>query len=337
MISLHNQDETRVLKRPEAASILESAKRVITIEKKALTQLVRLLDENFVRAVEMILQCRGRVIVTGLGKSGVIGRKIAATLASTGTPSYFLHAAEGLHGDLGVVNREDVVICLSKSGTTEEIAHLLPVLRSLKVRIIAITANPVSPLARYSDAVLNIGSVTEACPHDLAPTSSTTAMLALGDALAITLLEMRGFSREDFAFLHPAGTLGKRLLLLVDDVMETGPRVPFVPEEASMKQAVLEMAEKRGICMVVTPDKKVLGVITTGDLNRLVEHTENFFHIPVREVMNPDPKVISVGTLAYTALKKMEHYRIIAMPVLDDSRRLVGVVHLHDLMQAGLV
>ena len=318
-------------------SILETARRVVDLEAQAIENLKRYLDENFVQAVNLIYHCRGRIIVTGLGKSGAIGRKIAATFASTGTASYFLHAAEGVHGDLGIVNREDVVICLSKSGNTDELFHLLPVFRRIGVPIIAITANPESALARHSDVVLNIGVKEEACPHDLAPTSSTTAMLVLGDALAIALLEKRNFTREDFAFLHPAGTLGRRLLLKVDDLMETGERVAVVPREATMKEAVLQMASKRGICVVVSPEQKILGVITTGDLNRLVERTEQFFHIPVIDVMNPNPKVIPTGTLAYTAYKKMEHYRIIAMPVINEKGQLFGVIHLHDIMRAGIV
>jgi len=315
---------------------LTIARRVVEQEIRALHQLNEMLDESFNRAVELILARKGRVIVTGLGKSGAIGRKIAATLASTGTASYFLHASEGVHGDLGIVHKDDVVICLSKSGNTEELNYLIPVVRKLGVPIISITSNPDSVLARHSDVVLNLGVKEEACPHDLAPTSSTTAMVVLGDALAIALLEKRHFTREDFAFLHPAGALGKRLITRVDDLMETGDRVPYVPVDATMKEAVLEMASKRGICMIVNEAMHILGVITTGDLNRLVERTEQFFHIPVTEVMNPHPKIIRSNTLAYTAYKKMEEYRIIAMPVIDEQERLIGVIHLHDIMRAGI-
>jgi len=315
---------------------LKIAQRVIEQEIKALSKLQSMLDENFSHAVEIILSSKGRVIVTGLGKSGAIGRKIAATLASTGTASYFLHASEGIHGDLGIVHKDDVVICLSKSGNTDELNFLLPVFKKLGVPIIAITSNPASALAKHSDVVLNLGVREEACPYDLAPTSSTTAMVVLGDALAIALLEKRHFTTEDFAFLHPAGSLGKRLLLRVDDLMETGDRVPFVNTRATMKEAVLEMASKRGICMVIDEDRRILGVITTGDLNRLVERTEQFFHIPVTEIMNRTPKIIRNNTLAYTAYKKMEEYRIIAMPVIDSEERLVGVIHLHDIMRAGI-
>lgn len=317
-------------------SILQIAYRVIDQELEAIKILKSHVNESFEKAVELILSCPGRVIITGLGKSGAIGRKLAATLASTGTASYFLHASEGIHGDLGIVHKDDVIICLSKSGNTEELNYLLPVLRKLSVPIISITSNPESVLAKHSQVVLNIGVKEEACPHDLAPTSSTTAMTVLGDALAIALLEKRGFTREDFAFLHPAGSLGKRLLLRVDDIMEKGAQIPMVPEDAKMKVAVLEMAAKRGICMVVDNDKHILGVMTTGDLNRLVERTEHFFDIPVTSVMNRSPKIITSNTLAYTAYKKMEEYRIIAMPVIDEQKKLCGVIHLHDIMRAGI-
>jgi arabinose-5-phosphate isomerase len=316
--------------------ILQIAYRVIDQELEAIKILRSYVDENFEKAVELILLCHGRVIITGLGKSGAIGRKLAATLASTGTASYFLHASEGIHGDLGIVHKDDVIICLSKSGNTEELNYLLPVFRKLNVPIISITSNPESVLGKHSQIVLNIGVKEEACPHDLAPTSSTTAMTVLGDALAIALLEKRGFSREDFAFLHPAGSLGKRLLLRVDDIMEKGAQIPIVTTEAKMKKAVLEMAAKRGICMVVDQEMHILGLMTTGDLNRLVERTEHFFDIPVTEVMNRTPKIITTNTLAYTAYRKMEEYRIIAMPVINEHNKLCGVIHLHDIMRAGI-
>ena len=317
--------------------LLEIARKVISIEVEAVEHLAEELDENFIKAVELIHGCKGRVIVTGLGKSGAIGRKVAATFASTGTASYFLHASEGVHGDLGIVNKEDVVICLSKSGNTDELFKLIPVFKRIGAKMIAITANPDSSLGNHSDIVLSIGKREEACPYDLAPTSSTTAMLVLGDALAIALLKKRNFTEEDFSFLHPAGTLGKRLLLKVEDLMETGNRIPSVGEDDTMKQAVLEMASKRGICVILNSNQKIVGVITTGDLNRLVERTEQFFYIAVTEVMNRTPKVISTGTLAYTVYKKMEQYRIIAMPVVNEDKKLVGVIHLHDIMRAGIV
>jgi arabinose-5-phosphate isomerase len=321
---------------PVSFDALQIAHRVIDQEIEAIHILKRSLDDNFKIAIDLILSRQGRVIVTGLGKSGAIGRKLAATLASTGTASYFLHASEGIHGDLGIVHKDDVIICLSKSGNTDELNFLLPVFRKLNVPIISITSNLDSILAKHSNVILNLGVKEEACPHDLSPTSSTTAMTVLGDALAIALLEKRGFSAEDFAFLHPAGSLGKRLLLRVDDIMEKGASVPMVYETAKMQKAVLEMAEKRGICMVVDEKMHILGVMTTGDLNRLVEKTEQFFDISVTEVMNRNPKIIQANTLAYTAYRKMEEYRIIAMPVIDDHNALCGVIHLHDIMRAGI-
>lgn len=321
----------------EDADLLRIAREVISIELEAVQHLLDKLDENFLKAIELIYNSKGRVIVTGLGKSGAVGRKIAATLASTGTASYFLHATEGVHGDLGIVHKEDVVICLSKSGNTDELFRLLPVFKRIGVKIIAITASPDSALGKHSDVILDIGRKEEACPYDLAPTSSTTATLVLGDALAIALLKKRNFTEQDFSFLHPAGTLGKRLILKVEDLMETGERVARVDEGANMKQAILKMAEKRGICVITKRDSTIAGVITTGDLNRLVERTEHFFHIPVTEVMTITPKIISKGTLAYTVYKKMEEYRIIAMPVIDENEKLVGVIHLHDIMRTGIV
>jgi len=315
---------------------LAIAHRVIDQEIEAIKILKSYLDGHFQEAIDLILSRSGRVIVTGLGKSGAIGRKLAATLASTGTASYFLHASEGIHGDLGIVHKDDVIICLSKSGNTEELNFLLPVFKKLNVPIISITSNPNSVLAKHSHVLLNIGVKEEACPHDLSPTSSTTAMMVLGDALAIALLERRQFTAEDFAFLHPAGSLGKRLLMHVDDIMEKGQDVPSVPLAAKMKQVVLEMAAKRGICMIVDKDMHVLGVVTTGDLNRLVEKTEQFFDIPVAEVMTKNPKKILSNTLAYTAYRKMEEFRIIAMPVVDKNNVLCGVIHLHDIMRAGI-
>jgi len=315
---------------------LAIAHRVIDQEIEAIKILKSHLDGHFQEAIDLILSRSGRVIVTGLGKSGAIGRKLAATLASTGTASYFLHASEGIHGDLGIVHKDDVIICLSKSGNTEELNFLLPVFKKLNVPIISITSNPNSVLAKHSHVLLNIGVKEEACPHDLSPTSSTTAMMVLGDALAIALLERQQFTAEDFAFLHPAGSLGKRLLMHVDDIMEKGEDIPTVPLNAKMKQVVLEMAAKRGICMIVDDHMRVLGVVTTGDLNRLVEKTEQFFDIPVMDVMTKNPKKILSNTLAYTAYRKMEEFRIIAMPVVDEKNILCGVIHLHDIMRAGI-
>ena len=316
--------------------IIRIGKKVIAIERKELAALEQRIDENFARAVRLILECKGRVIVTGMGKSGAIGRKISSTLASTGTASAFLHPAEGVHGDLGMVHKDDVIIAISKSGETSELIHLLPSFRRLDVPVIAMTSSKQSTLARYAKVWLDISVEEEACPNDLAPTASTTVTLAMGDALAVALLDARGFSAEDFALLHPGGSLGKKLLMRVADLMESGDNLPYCFPEDRMQKAIMEMAHKRGICPVVDHDFHLVGVITTGDLNRLIEKTEHIFNIPVTEVMNPQPKFIHQDDLATIAYKEMEKFRIIAMPVLDSREKLVGVIHLHDLMQEGI-
>ena len=317
-------------------NIIEVGKRVVKIETEALNDLYSRLDDSFVKATELIYNSNGRVIVTGLGKSGAIARKISSTLTSTGTTSYFLHAAEGSHGDLGMVHRDDVVICISKSGETEEIFNLINVFKKLNVPIIAMTGNKKSSLAKYADVVLNIEVKEEACPHDLAPTSSTTATLAMGDALAIALLECRQFSKEDFALIHPGGSLGRKLLLKVNDLMETGEQLPFCKVNEDMKKVTIEMANKRGICPIVDGDFRIAGVITTGDLNRLVEKTENFFHVLAKDVMNTNPKTVELDTLAIIALQKMEKHGIISLPVIEKNGILKGVIHLHDILKAGI-
>lgn len=316
--------------------IIAIGKKVIRIEKEAITAVQNRISENFARAVEIISNCQGRVIVTGMGKSGAIGKKIASTLASTGTTAAFMHPAEGVHGDLGMILKTDVVLAISKSGETEELIHLLPSFRRLDVPLIAMTSGKESTLGRYADVVLDISVKEEACPNDLAPTASTTVTLVMGDALAVALLENRGFTAEDFALLHPGGSLGKKLLLRVADIMESGNNLPSCRAEEPMRKAVLEMAHKRGICPVVDDEQKLIGVVTTGDLNRLIEKTENFSAIPVSQVMNRGPKFIYDDDLASIAYREMEKHRIISMPVLNRSLVLVGVVHLHDLMQEGI-
>lgn len=316
--------------------ILEVGKKVIKIETEALVDLQSRLNDSFIKAVELIYNSKGRVIVTGLGKSGAIARKITSTLTSTGTTSYFLHAAEGSHGDLGMVHRDDIVICISKSGETEEIFNLINVFKTLNVPIIAMTGNLKSSLAKYADVVLDVGVKEEACPHDLAPTSSTTTTLAMGDALAIALLECRQFSKEDFAMIHPGGSLGKKLLLKVNDLMETGEQLPFCTVNEDMKKVTLEMAHKRGICPIVDDSFNVIGVITTGDLNRLVGKTENFFHYAAKDVMNSNPKTVESDTLAIVAFQMMEKFGIISLPVIKTNGKLVGIIHLHDILKAGI-
>lgn len=317
-------------------SILESAKQVIRIEQNALQEIEGRIGEDFEKAASLILESRGRVILTGIGKSGAVAKKIASTLTSTGTTSYFLHPAEGIHGDLGMVHKNDVVIAVSKSGETDEILHILPALRRLNVPIIAMTGNKNSTLAENSKCILDISVPEEACPHDLAPTASTTVTIVLGDALAVALLEARGFSAADFALLHPGGSLGKKLLLRVSDIMEKGNKLPFCFPQDLMRKAVMEMAHKRGICPVVDHQMILIGVLTTGDLNRLIETNDQFMTIRVDEVMNRNPKFIEKGNLAINAYQEMEKHRIIAMPVVDKNKKLQGVIHLHDLMQQGI-
>ena len=317
--------------------IIEAGKRVIRIEKEAIGLVENRIGGNFAKAVDIILNRKGRVIVTGMGKSGAIGKKISSTLSSTGTTSLFLHPAEGVHGDLGMVLKDDVILAISKSGETAELIHLMPAFRRLDIPMIAMTGNPKSTLARYSAVVLDISVKEEACPNDLAPTASTTVTLALGDALAVALLEAKGFSAEDFALLHPSGSLGKKLLMRVADLMETGDMLPYCRETDIMHKAILEMAHKRGICPVVDENMALLGVITTGDLNRLVERMENFFSVPVVQVMNREPKFIYDDDLATIAYNEMQKHNIIALPVLNNNDRLVGIIHLHDLMREGII
>jgi arabinose-5-phosphate isomerase len=318
-----------------AAAVLERGRRVLRLEREAIAQVEARLDDRFVAAVELIAQSEGRVIVAGVGKTGIVARKIAATLTSTGTPAIFLHPVESVHGDLGLVGPTDVAILISKSGATEELLVLLEELKRLGVQVISITGAVESSLARYSDVVLDASVGEEACPHDLAPTTSTTAALALGDALAVALLERKGFKREDFARLHPGGALGRRLLTRVADVMLTSD-LPMLPRTATMRDAVVQLAERRGIVMVVDSDGMLEGVLTAGDLTRLMEHEENVFPVPVTRVMNTNPKRATADELASAVVYRMEQHGIMAMPVLDGSARIAGVVHLHDLMRAGV-
>jgi arabinose-5-phosphate isomerase len=310
-------------------------RRVLRLESDAVTEVGRRLDAGFARAVELIASSNTRVIVSGVGKSGLIARKIAATLTSTGTPAMFLHPVEGMHGDLGIVHRDDVAILLSKSGESPELLTLLQHLKRFGACSIAITGNTESTLARECDVSLDAWVKEEACPHDLAPTTSTTAALALGDALAIVILERKGFRREDFARLHPGGSLGRKLLTRVREVMETH-RLPVLSPRATMREAVVLLAERRGIAIVVDDARKVLGVITAGDLTRLVEREPHFLDIVVQEVMTRTPKLAHTEELASAVVYRMEQKGIIAMPVIDDDDVVAGVIHLHDLMRAGV-
>jgi arabinose-5-phosphate isomerase len=314
--------------------LVDRGRRVIALERDALDEAHRRLDDGFARAVTLLAQCRGRVIVAGIGKSGLIARKIAATLTSTGTPATFLHPVESAHGDLGIVGADDIAILLSKSGETAEALELLDLLRREGVRVISITAAATSTLARMADVHLDGWVREEACPHDLAPTTSTTVALALGDALAVALLEVKGFKREDFARLHPGGALGRRLLMRVSDVMLTT-ALPELPPGATMREAIVLLAAKRGIAIVVDASRHIQGVVTTGDLTRLMERQADVMSVPVATVMSRTPRTIRADELASAAVYQMEQAGIIAMPVLDADAHLAGVVHLHDLMRAG--
>jgi arabinose-5-phosphate isomerase len=317
---------------PDALSQL--GRRVLELEARELAACADRIEGSFGRAVQVLASAQGRVIVSGVGKSGLIARKIAATLTSTGTPAAYLHPVDSLHGDLGIVGRTDVAILLSKSGETEEMFGLLAALQRLGVPIIAITGGRQSTLARMAREVLDAGVSEEACPHDLAPTTSTTVALAIGDALAVALLEVKGFRREDFAELHPGGTLGRKLLLRVRDVMLEPQGI--LPQGATMREGVMALARHRGLA-VIAEDGRVAGVVTAGDLSRLAESEPGFIERPVASVMTRAPKTAQADELAAAVLGRMERHGIMAMPVLSDDGRIVGVVHLHDLMRAGAV
>lgn len=331
---LNQNGNSKIIFQKEA---IEVAREVLRLEAKAVAALVEKIGENFVRAVETIFACKGRVIVTGIGKSGIIGKKIAATLSSTGTPSIFLHAGEGLHGDLGVVMKEDVVICISKSGNGGELKMLIPLFRRLGVPVIAMTGNLQNELASRADIVLDVSVEEEACPHDLAPTTSSTATLAMGDALAIALLKRRNFSPEDFALRHPGGTLGRRLLLRIEDLMGEGEKIPIVHETASLQQVILKITEKRyGATCVVSETGVLKGIITDGDLRRLLTEAAELKNLTAKSMMSRNPKTIKSGTLAVKALEILEDHAIMQIVVVDEKNRPVGIVHLHDLLKAGV-
>jgi arabinose-5-phosphate isomerase len=315
--------------------ILAHGRRVLDMESDALAETSKRLGDGFVKAVNLIASSSGRVIVSGVGKSGLIARKIAATLTSTGTPAAFMHAVEGVHGDLGIVGSDDVAILISKSGETEEVVTLLQHLKRFGTKLVGITAVADSTLARESDAVLDAWVREEACPHDLAPTTSTTIQIALGDALAVVILERKGFKREDFARLHPGGALGRRLLTRVRDLMETQ-RLPILPPSATMREAMVPLAERRGIVVVANGAGSIEGVFTAGDLTRLLEREDDFLGLTLGDVMTRTPKLARAEELASAVVYRMEQIGIMAMPVLDDADRVVGVVHLHDLMRAGV-
>jgi arabinose-5-phosphate isomerase len=318
-------------------SYLHSAERTISLERDAVAALLGRLDERFERACELLLGCRGRVVVTGMGKSGHIARKIAATLASTGTPALFVHPAEASHGDMGMITNQDVVMALSNSGTTAEVVTMLPLLKRLHVPLVTMTGNAASVLARSADVNLDIAVASEACPLGLAPTSSTTVSLVMGDALAIALLERRGFTAEDFAFSHPGGALGRKLLLKIDDVMRTGDGVPRVAPTTPLGDALLTISAKGlGMTTVVDDDGRLLGVFTDGDLRRAIDHGIDLKGTPIGDLMTRDCKIANANMLAAEALAIMDDFKISALAVVDAERRPVGAVHVHDLLRAGV-
>jgi arabinose-5-phosphate isomerase len=320
--------------------VVEEAKRVLRVEAQSLLDLAERMGENFSRAVELLYHCKGKVVLMGMGKSGLVGRKIASTFASTGTPSFFIHPAEGLNGDFGMLAKEDLIIAISNSGETRELLEVLPLIKRYGNRLITVTGNGTSTLAKAGDVNLDIHVEEEACPLNLAPTASTTATLALGDALAIALMGKRDFKKEDFAILHPGGALGKRLLLKVEDLMHVGKAFPMVSEKTLMKEAVFEITSKRlGVTAVCNTEGHLVGVITDGDLRRALEKFADLFNREASEVMTKNPKWIEKDALAAKAVQKMEEYSITSLFVFDKAgdKVPVGIIHLHDLLKAGVV
>jgi arabinose-5-phosphate isomerase len=320
------------------ADLIAHARRVLCIEAEAVAALQSRIDEEFVTACQLIYRCSGRVVVSGMGKSGHIGNKIAATLASTGTPAFFLHAAEANHGDIGMITAADVVLAVSNSGETSELITMLPVIKRLGAELIALTGRRQSTLGRAATVVLDVSVAKEACPLDLAPTASTVATLAMGDALAVALLDARGFTKDDFAFSHPGGNLGRRLLLRVEDVMRSGELVPRVTPETSLHDGLVEMSRKGlGMTTVVDPHGKVLGVFTDGDLRRRLDRPIDLKTATMGPLMILNPRTIQAHALAAAAAHLMEAARITALPVLDAQGTLVGALNAHDLMRAGVM
>lgn len=328
----------RALKSEKGQGILADGRRVLEIEARAVEALIERLDERFVKAVDVLGRCKGKVVVSGMGKSGLIGQKIAATLASTGTSSFFVHPAEGVHGDLGMLARRDVLVAISNSGETQELLQLLPFVKRLGIPVISFTGRTNSTLAKNSDVVLDVSIAEEACPMGLAPTASTTATLALGDALAVALLQKREFKEEDFARFHPGGTLGRRLLVKVKDLMHAEPDIPTVHASVGGMAAMLEMtAKKLGMTTVVDQDGLLLGVITDGDLRRFIQRGTDLINTTAGELATTNPKTIGPDELAAKAVEVMERFSITTLVVTEDERTIRGVIHLHDLLKNGIV
>lgn len=317
--------------------ILNLAQQVFRTEIQGLSFVANKLDHSFIKAVQALLQCKGRVVVIGMGKSGHIAGKIAATLASTGTPSFFVHPGEASHGDLGMITRDDVVLAISNSGETQEILSILPMLKRFAILFIAMTGKPESTLAKAATVHLNIGVEKEACPLGLAPTSSTTAALAMGDALAVAALHCRGFTAEDFALSHPGGALGKRLLIRVEDLMHTGDELPCISIDASINEAISEMSDKKfGITAIVNKEKVLCGVFSDGDIRRALSQSKNLASIPLSAVMAKECKTIARDNFAVEALELMEKNKITALFIVNNENYPIGIIHLHDLLRAGI-
>ncbi len=322
----------------DAEKLKALGRRALEIERDAISALTDRVDDKFAEACRIMLGCKGRLVVIGMGKSGHIGSKLAATFASTGTPAFFVHPGEASHGDLGMITRQDVVLALSYSGETHEMITLLPLLKRMGVPMISMTGKPGSTLAQAAEVHIDVSVALEACPLNLAPTSSTTATLAMGDALAVALLEARGFTPEDFAMSHPGGSLGRRLLLKISDVMHSGERLPTVSADATLSQALLEMSRKGlGMAVITTPTNEVTGVFTDGDLRRVLDQGIDVRTAKIAEVMTRGGKSITAGQLAAEAVALMEKHKITAVLVKDEQQHLIGVVHMHDLLRAGVV
>ncbi len=321
------------------SSVLDIAKKVLKTEAEAVHALIERLNSDFEKAVDILFASKGRVVVSGMGKSGLVGKKIAATLASTGTPAFFLHPAEASHGDLGMVTERDVIIAISNSGETDELTGLIPFLKRFGIKLISMTGNPGSSLSKASDVTLDVSVLEEACPMGIVPTASTTATMAMGDAIAVALLVKRGLNEKDFAFFHPSGTIGKRLFITVKDLMHTGDRLPVVSADTPMSRAVIEMSSKRlGHTIVIDKDKRITGVITDGDVRRGLEKwRKKFFEMTAEKIMTKKPKTISGEDLAAKALSIMEGRSITALIIPDAAGRPVGIIHLHDILKQGIV
>ena len=322
----------------DAESIISMGKAVVETEAQAINDLVSRIDEQFVSAASLLLDCKGRTVVSGVGKSGHIGSKIAATLSSTGSPAFFVHPAEACHGDLGMVRSDDVFIAISYSGRSDELMTILPILKRMDIDMIAMTGNADSPLARSATVHLNVSVAKEACPLGLAPTASTSATLAMGDALAIALLSARGFTEDDFALSHPGGSLGKKLLLRVADVMTAGDAIPSVNPDTPLPQALLEISQKNlGMAVVTDSSNTLLGVFTDGDLRRALDHDNDIRSLIMQDVMTRGGQSIQANALAATAVRIMQDHKISVLPVIDDTGKVCGVLHMHMLLSAGVV